>query len=191
MVTLGCLARGVGPRLPYRGDVSNMSQISRSDVLAAMAECDRLGPREFLSRYRFGRSKASTVWHDGHEYDSKALLGVALLHASGQPATKDDFSDGEGAATRLLTGMGFDVVVDQDLIELEDRAVADRALSGDTATAAPPAKTTARKRAAAKKAAEPKTVKKVARPDPMTQQSQMCPTCYMAIPSTGICDNCG
>jgi len=125
-------------RLPYRGDVSNWSQVSRSDVLAAMAECDRLGSREFLGRYRFGRSKASTVWHGGHEYDSKALLGVALLHASGRPATKDDFRDGEGAATRLLTGMGFDVVVDQDQIELEDRAAADRALSGETATPAPP-----------------------------------------------------
>jgi hypothetical protein len=171
--------------------VSNWSQVSRPDVIAAMAECDRLGPREFLSRYRFGRAKASTVWHDGHEYDSKALLGVALLHATGQPATKDDFRDGEGAATRLLAGMGFDVVVDQDLIEAEDRAVADRALSGETEAPTPPSKPAARKRAATKKPAEPKTVKKVGRPDPMTQQSQVCPTCYMAIPATGVCDNCG
>jgi hypothetical protein len=170
--------------------VSNWSQVSRADVLAAMAECDRLGSREFLSRYRFGRSKASTVWHNGHEYDSKALLGVALLNASGRPATKDDFRNGEGATTRLLTGMGFDVVVDQDLIELEDRAAADRELAGDTATPAPRSSTTARKRAAAKKPAAPKTVKKGARPDPLTQESQVCPTCFMALPATGICDNC-
>jgi hypothetical protein len=173
--------------------VSNWSQVSRPDVIAAMAECDRLGPREFLSRYRFGRAKASSVWHDGHEYDSKAVLGVALLHATGRPATADDFRDGEGAATRLLTGMGFDVVVDQDLIEAEDRAAAERELSGQTETPAAATKpTTVRKRAATKKQpAAPKAVKKVPRPDPMTQHAQVCPTCYMAIPSTGICDNCG
>jgi hypothetical protein len=169
-----------------------LSQVSRPDVIAAMAECDRLGSREFLSRYRFGRAKASTVWHDGHEYDSKALLGVALLHATGRPATKDDFRDGEGAATRLLADMGFDVVVDKDLIEAEDRAAADRALSGQAETVASPSKsTTVRKRAATKKPAAPKAVKKVGRPDPMIQHKPVCPTCFMAIPATGVCDNCG
>lgn len=173
--------------------MSDWNRIDRSDVLAAIAECDRLGPREFLSRYRFGRAKASAVWHGGHEYDSKAILGLALLNATGRPATKDDFSSGEGAASRLLTGLGFDVVVDEEAMEAEERAVAERELGAEAASAtssAPAGVRTTRKRAAAKKPAAPKHVKKVARPDPANQPTTLCPTCFMALPLTGICDNC-
>ncbi len=173
--------------------MSDWSRVDRSHVLTAIAECDRLGSREFLSRYRFGRAKASSVWHGGQEYDSKAILGLALLHATGRPATKADFSAGEGAASRLLTGMGFDVVVDEEALEAEQQALATRALGGETAetvTSAPAAPRAARKTAAPKKAAAPKTVKKVARPNLVDQPAQLCPTCFMALPLTGVCDNC-
>jgi len=171
--------------------VSDWSRVDRSHVLAAFAECDRLGSREFLSRYRFGRAKASTVWHGGQEYDVKAILGMALLHATGRPATKQDFAAGEGAAVRLLTGMGFDVVVDEEALEAEDRAVAARALESETAAAAPSVRATrTRKAAATKQPAAPKPVKKVGRPNPVDQPTQLCPTCFMALPLTGVCDNC-
>lgn len=174
--------------------VSDWSRVDRSHVVAAIAECDRLGSREFLTRYRFGRAKASSVWHGGQEYDSKAILGLALLHATDRPATKDDFSAGEGAASRLLAGMGFDVVVDAEAIEAEDRVLAERALGGESApTSSPAASRTraVRKPAAAKKPATPKTVKKVARPNLIDAPTQVCPTCFMALPLTEVCDNCG
>ena len=173
--------------------VSDWNSVDRSHVLAAFAECDRLGSREFLSRYRFGRAKASAVWHGGQEYDSKAILGMALLHATGRPATKGDFSAGESAASSLLTGMGFDVVVDEEAMEQEDRALAARTLAAEAAPAASPARPRAaspRKPAAAKKPAAPKPVRKVARPNPLDQPTQLCPTCYMALPMTGVCDTC-
>ena len=56
--------------------------VTRQHVLAAIAECDQLGSREFLQRYHFGRAPAYTLWHGGQEYDSKAILGVAYLHAT-------------------------------------------------------------------------------------------------------------
>jgi hypothetical protein len=172
--------------------VSDWNRVDRSHVLAAFAECDRLGSREFLSRYRFGRAKASTVWHGGQEYDVKAVLGLALLYSTGRPATKDDFSEGEAAASRLLSDMGFDVVVDEEAmeaLEAEDRALAARALAVETTSARAPSRTATR-RPAAKKPAAPKPVKKVARPNLVDQPAQLCPTCYMALPLTGICDTC-
>lgn len=175
------------------GLVSDWSRVDRSHVLAAIAECDRLGSREFLSRYRFGRAKASTVWHGGQEYDVKAILGLSLLYATGRAPTKTDLSPGEGAASRLLKGMGFDVVVDEEALEAEAQALATRALGGETpSTGSPtpaPARTT-RASPAAKKPAAPKRVKKVARPSAVDQPTRLCPTCFMALPMTGVCDTC-
>src|SRR5512144_3355985 len=90
--------------------------VSRSHVLAAMKESDNLGSKEFLRRYGFGRATAYTLWHQGHEYDPKAILGVALLHATGTAARSDELSGGQDDAAKVLTDLGFDVVVDQEAL---------------------------------------------------------------------------
>ena len=89
--------------------------VTRQHVLAAIAECDQLGSREFLARYHFGRAPAYTLWHGGQEYDSKAILGVAYLHATGRAATSDEFSGGKDGAAMVLAERGFDIVVDEEL----------------------------------------------------------------------------
>ncbi len=61
--------------MPRASDVS-----SREAVLAAIAECDRLGRDAFLAKYGFGRSRDYVVAHAGGEYDSKALVGAAFHH---------------------------------------------------------------------------------------------------------------
>lgn len=93
--------------------------VSRSHVLAAMKEYDNLGSREFLRRYGFGRATAYTLWHQGQEYDPKAILGVALLHATGTAARSDELSSGMDGAAKVLTGLGFDVVVDEEALAAE------------------------------------------------------------------------
>ena len=87
--------------------------VDRSHVLAAMEEHDRLGSREFLRRYGFRQARAYVVWRNGLEYASKAILGVAYLHATGHAATSDEFSGGEEGAAKVLTGLGFDVVAEE------------------------------------------------------------------------------
>ena len=149
------------------------SLVGKQHVLAAIAECDRLGSRDFLQRYRFGRARASTVWHRGQEYDSKAILGVAYLHATGRAATADDFTRGEAGAVDVLQGLGFDVVVDEEAL------AAEKAPRVRKATAPKPAKA-ARTTTAAKPRRTPKPEERV----------KICPTCFMALPATGICDNC-
>jgi hypothetical protein len=93
--------------------------VSRSHVLAAMKEYDDLGAREFLRRYGFGRATAYTLWQGGQEYDSKAILCVAYFHATGTSARSDEFSGGKDGAAKVLTDLGFDVVVDEEALAAE------------------------------------------------------------------------
>jgi hypothetical protein len=133
------------------------TRVEKQHVLAAMSDFDRLGQREFLRRFGFGRARAHTVWHNGTEYDSKAILGVAYLHATGQPAMSEELSGGEVGVAKVLAELGLDVVVDE-------HATARQPTQG-RATSKP------KKRAADK---------------PLN----LCPTCHMALPAKGVCDNC-
>ena len=131
--------------------------VTRQHVLAAIAECDQLGSREFLQRYHFGRAPAYTLWHGGQEYDSKAILGVAYLHATGRAATSDEFSGGKDGAAKVLAECGFDIVVDEELAAQETP----------------------------RRVAPARSRRSVAEP-----QVKICPRCFMALPGTGVCDNC-
>jgi hypothetical protein len=157
--------------------------LNRSHVTAALAECDRLGSREFLSRYSFGRSRAYTLWHGGQEYDPKAILGVAYTHATGRAPTRDEFRGSLSPAMRVLQGLGFDVVVDEEELEQEERREQARPAvstpSAASGTSRAPART-----APARKAVKPTRVK------PIDVPVKVCPTCYTALPATGVCDYC-
>lgn len=154
--------------------------VHRSHVLAALEEYDRLGSREFLSRYRFGRSTAYTLWHGGQEYDSTAILGVAYLHATGRAATRDEFSGGLSGAVPVLERLGFDVVVDEEEAEREERKHASRTVSVSPGSAAGERP----RPAAVRKAKAP------ARSRPAPAPVRLCPSCHMALPATGVCDFC-
>lgn len=95
------------------------SLVTRAHVLAALAEHDRIGDREFLRRYGFGRAHAYVLWHGGRDYDCKAIVGVAYLHATGTALTSQEFSGGKDGATGVLTDLGFDVVVDEEAVAAE------------------------------------------------------------------------
>ncbi len=82
-------------------------------MLAAIAEYDRLGAREFLRRHGLGRARAYMLWQGGQEYDAQALLAAAYLYATGRPASPETFSEGEEAAARALELMGFDLVAQE------------------------------------------------------------------------------
>jgi 5-methylcytosine-specific restriction enzyme A len=86
--------------------------ITREAVLAAIAEYDRLGQDEFLSKYGFDRARSYLLIHDGKPYDSKAIVGVAHGFLPGERAlSARDFSGGEATVGRLLRGLGFTVRV--------------------------------------------------------------------------------
>lgn len=164
------------------------SQVSRTHVLQAMAEYDRIGDREFLRRYGFGRSRIYTVWNNGQEYDSKAILGAAYFHATGTPAGSGDFSGGEQGAAKVLQEKGFDVAVNEVEAAAEELRAARRPVRSTTSSTA-----TAGRRASTERSTPEKVT--ASRPKPRKTAAaapvlKICPTCNMALPASGVCDFC-
>jgi 5-methylcytosine-specific restriction endonuclease McrA len=84
-----------------------LRDITRTAILAAIAEYDRLGQDEFLVEYGFDRARSYLLIHDGKAYDSKAIAGVAHGFLPGERAlTTRDFSGGQATVGRLLRGLG-------------------------------------------------------------------------------------
>ena len=89
-----------------------LRDITRTAVLAAIAEYDRLGQDEFLDKYGFDRARSYLLIHNGKAYDSKAIVGVAHGFLPEERAlTARDFSGGEATVGRLLRGLGFTVQI--------------------------------------------------------------------------------
>ncbi|MDQ2838105.1 MAG: hypothetical protein M3Y89_11935 [Actinomycetota bacterium] len=70
-------------------------------VLSAIAEFDRVGREDFLSKYGFGMALAYFVDHNGKLYDSKAIVAAAHGYQYGTPLP-NNFSGGETTIARLL-----------------------------------------------------------------------------------------
>lgn len=165
------------------------SQVSRTHVLQAMEEYDRIGDREFLRRYGFNRSRVYTVWNGGQEYDSQAILGAAYFHATGTPAARADFHDGEQGAAQVLQEKGFDVAVNEIEAAAEELRAARRPPARSTAGSSrtTPRRTAADAATATKVTASRPKPKKTAATAPALK---ICPTCNMALPASGVCDFC-
>ncbi|MFJ2761784.1 hypothetical protein [Streptomyces prasinus] len=88
-----------------------LNEITRSAILQAVAEYDRLGRDAFLERDGFGPSRSYLLEIEGKEYDSKAIVGAAHGYLSGRdPLGRDEFSGGKDHAAKLLSDLGFEVV---------------------------------------------------------------------------------
>ena len=85
------------------------SDIEESDVLAAIAEYDKLGQDEFLKRYNFGKASRFRLVYQGKFYDSKAIAGVAHGFATNDYWTTERPFGGTGptGAVTILEGLGF------------------------------------------------------------------------------------
>jgi 5-methylcytosine-specific restriction enzyme A len=87
-----------------------LRELSRHEILQAVAEYDRLGQDRFLEKYGFGTARSYRLVVDGKTYDSKAIVGAAHGFLPGQePLAAADFSGGAATVGRLLSGLGFQV----------------------------------------------------------------------------------
>lgn len=83
---------------------------SRTAVLAAVAEYDQLGRDRFLAKYGYGRARKYQLIHEGREYDSKAIAGVAFGKQFGTTALSPyELSGGLASALRPLKKLGFHI----------------------------------------------------------------------------------
>jgi hypothetical protein len=83
-----------------------MKDITREGVLAAVAECDRLGRDAFLAKHGYRPSKRYRLVVGRRSYDSKAIVGVAM------GKTAAEFSGGAATVQRRLERLGFRVRVE-------------------------------------------------------------------------------
>jgi hypothetical protein len=84
-------------------------RVTRTDVLRAIQEYDRLGPEEFFSAHGFAPTTTyDLVWDERH-YPPKAILGTAYEFATGQRLGSGDFEGGKTGAVRVLEKLGFTI----------------------------------------------------------------------------------
>ena len=103
---------------PRRRQGVRLSRLtSRDAVLAAMREFDALGRDAFLATYGFGPAQAYLVRHEGREYDSKAIVGVAFGFQFPErgPLKAAEFSGGEASVRRVLQRLGFEVTTSEPI----------------------------------------------------------------------------
>ncbi|MCX4974994.1 HNH endonuclease signature motif containing protein [Streptomyces sp. NBC_00620] len=86
------------------------AEITRAGILQAIAEHDRVGRETFLATYGFRAAASYLLVHDGREYDSKAIAGVAHLYDFGEALKPSQFSGGHKHAVAWLEREGFTVV---------------------------------------------------------------------------------
>ncbi|WP_109001522.1 HNH endonuclease [Streptomyces rishiriensis] len=83
--------------------------ITRAAVLKTIAEYDQLGRSKFLARYGFSEARSYNLLHEGREYDSKAVAGVAHKWDHGRALLPKEFSGGKDHAAAWLKRAGFEI----------------------------------------------------------------------------------
>jgi hypothetical protein len=83
--------------------------VSHANVLHAIEEYDRLGPRQFFSKHGFAPTTTYELVRDGRIYPPKAILGAAFEFATGRQLHSSDFEGGKAGAVRVLEKLGFSV----------------------------------------------------------------------------------
>ncbi|GAA1270399.1 HNH endonuclease [Saccharothrix xinjiangensis] len=79
-------------------------------VLRAIALFDEIGREEFLQQHGYKKAREYLLAHNGREYDSKAIVGVAHGFVDGErPLAWDEFSGGASHAAGHLCALGFEV----------------------------------------------------------------------------------
>lgn len=145
--------------------MSLLNSIDRDHVLTAMETWDTAGGAVYLM-VRGGASTHVLV-HAGREYDATAIAGIAHGLATGRTLSPADIPGGAEGASKALKRLGFEIRDDSPPVPAQARTA--RATASRTARTTP-ARTT-----------------RVAASD---RVDKFCPRCFIALPATGVCDQC-
>ena len=83
--------------------------VTRTDVLHAIQEYDRLGVEGFFSAHGFAPTTTYELVWDERRYPPKAILGTAYEFATGQRLASGDFEGGKTGAVKVLGKLGFTI----------------------------------------------------------------------------------
>ena len=152
--------------------MSLLNSIDRDHVLTAMETWDAAGG----ANYMLVRGGVSThvLLHRGREYDAAAIAGIAHGLATGNTLTPAEVPGGGAGASKHLARLGFDIRDDSPPTE---RVPGTRARTPRTPSS----------RATSSRATSTPRPSRVAATD---KPVNLCPRCFLALPATGICDNC-
>ena len=84
-------------------------RVTRTEVVRAIEEYDRLGPQAFFSVHGFAPTTTYDLVWDARRYPPKAILGTAYEFATGQRLASGDFEGGKTGAVKVLGELGFTV----------------------------------------------------------------------------------
>jgi len=148
-----------------------LNSIDRDHVLTAMETWDAAGG----ANYMLVRGGVSThvLLHRGKEYDAAAIAGIAHGLATGRTLTPADIPGGSAGAGKALSRLGFDI---------RDDSPATERVPGTRARSSVPRTRTSSTRSTG----TPRPTRVAASDRPVN----LCPRCYIALPATGICDQC-
>lgn len=150
--------------------------VSRDHVVTAIEEYDELGGDALLAAHDSARPRDHTLTFRGRLYDAKVVAGLAYMRATRAAASPDDLFRGRHSAAVVLRDLGFDVSVPAPP-EPEPRA---------TRSVGPARPAKVRAATPSRVPASPRSRSVAAADRPVTT----CPTCFLALPATGICDDC-
>lgn len=151
--------------------MATFSSLTRHHVLQAMEEHDARGADAFLAVHGFEPLTSYALVHEGHSYDLRAVIGVAHRFATGRLATAEEFASSMDGVVAILRRRGFEVTEPASVVRAAARKAVRAPARGTTTRSAGTRTTSTRGRAETPPA--------------------ICPTCSMALPGTGICDDCG
>jgi hypothetical protein len=83
--------------------------VTRAEVLRAIREYDRLGPKEFFAAHGFAPTTTYDLVWEERRYPPKAILGTAYELATGQRLASGAFEGGRTGAVRVLGNLGFTI----------------------------------------------------------------------------------
>lgn len=155
--------------------MSLLNSIDHDHVLTAIETWDTAGGSLYLTVS--GTKSTHVLVHAGREYDAAAIAGIAHGLATGRTLSTDDIPGGPAGAAKTLTRLGFEVRDDSPPgAASAARRTAARSTGGARPAGSPRATS-----------ARPASKPRVAASDKVYE---LCPTCFLALPSTGVCDNC-
>lgn len=149
--------------------------VTRDHVLTAIEQYDA-ATGEVLVALVSQSDSTHVLRHEGRQYDAKVVAGLAYMSATRGAASPDELFTGRHNAGQVLPDLGFDLTLPPPPPPPEPRP----------RRSAPPA-TRPRSTASGVRSSVPLTAKRPVREEPV---AKICPTCFLALPATGICDNC-
>ena len=84
-------------------------RVTRSEVLRAIKEYDRLGPERFFAEHGFAPTTTYDLVWEERRYPPKAILGTAYEFATRDRLSSSDFEGGRTGAVKVLGQLGFTI----------------------------------------------------------------------------------